>query len=201
MPIKPNREYRAMSLMKPSEQKRLQTDFYVEGYATTFNDPYVLFENEGGKYFEVVDRNALNGADMGDVIMQLDHQGRVRARTSNGTLGIETDNHGLFTYADLGKTSASRELHEDISSGLITKMSWAFTVDEDEYDKSNRTRIIKRIKKVYDISAVSLPANPGTEIFARSWVDGVIEQELQELQQRQRELELARAKYYYIGVI
>jgi len=189
-----------MSLMKPSEQKRIQTDFYVEGYATTFNDPYVLFESEGNKYFEVIDRSALDGADISDVIMQLDHQGRVRARTSNGTLGIEPDDHGLFSYADLGKTSASRELHEDISSGLITKMSWAFTVDADEYDKANRTRVIKRIKKVYDISAVSIPANPGTEISARSYFDGVIEAERQELARRQKELELLKAKYFYMGV-
>jgi len=100
----------------------------------------------------------------------------------------------------LGKTSASRELHEDISSGLITKMSWAFTVDADEYDKANRTRVIKRIKKVYDISAVSIPANPGTEISARSYFDGVIEAERQELARRQKELELLKAKYFYMGV-
>lgn len=200
MPIKPNREYRAMSLLAPTEQKRLDSDFYVEGYATTFDTPYELYEMEGNKYFEVVDRNALNGADMDDVIMQYDHSGRVRARTSNKTLGLEADNHGLFTYADLGKTGASRELYEDISSGLITKMSWAFTVADDEYDRTNRTRTIKRIKKIYDISAVSIPANPGTEISARSWVDGVIEQEMQELQQRQRELELIKAKYFYMGV-
>ena len=98
-----------MSLMKPSEQKRLQTDFYVEGYATTFNDPYMLFEIEGNKYFEVIDRGALDGADVSDVIMQLDHQGRVRARTSNRTLGIEPDDHGLFTFADLSRSSAARE--------------------------------------------------------------------------------------------
>ena len=200
MPVKPNREYRAMSLMKPSEQKRIQTDFYVEGYATTFNDPYVLFESEGNKYFEVIDRGALDGADVSDVIMQLDHQGRVRARTSNRTLGIEPDDHGLFTYADLSRSSAARELHEDITSGLITQMSWAFTVDKDEYDKSNRTRVIKRIRKVYDVSAVSFPANPGTEISARSYFDGVIEAERQELARRQRELELTKAKYFYMGV-
>jgi HK97 family phage prohead protease len=189
-----------MSLMKPSEQKRLQTDFYVEGYATTFNDPYMLFEIEGNKYFEVIDRGALDGADVSDVIMQLDHQGRVRARTSNRTLGIEPDDHGLFTFADLSRSSAARELYEDITSGLITQMSWAFTVDKDEYDKSNRTRVIKRIRKVYDVSAVSIPANPGTEISARSYFDGVIEAERQELARRQRELELTKAKYFYMGV-
>ncbi|MHC1786125.1 MAG: HK97 family phage prohead protease [Christensenellales bacterium] len=201
MPVKTEREYRAMGLMQTSQQKRLDSDAYVEGYATTFNDPYVMGERDGMKYYEMIDRSALDGADFHDVIMQYDHSGRVRARTSNKTLGIEPDERGLFVYADLSKSGAARELYEDISSGLITKMSWAFTVDEDEYDKSSRTRVIKRIKKIYDVSAVSIPANPGTDISARSYFDGVIEEELQELQQRQSELELARKRYEYIGVI
>lgn len=200
MPIKPDREYRSMPLLSPSEVKRIQTDFYVEGYATTFNDPYVLFESDGKQYKEMVDRNALVGADMSDIIMQYDHAGRVRARTSNGSLGAEPDSHGLFMFADLSKSTAARELFEDISSGMITRMSWAFTVAEDEYDEKNRTRIIKRIRKVYDLSAVSIPANPGTEISARSYFDGVIEAEKQELLRRQSELELALKRYDYTGV-
>jgi uncharacterized protein len=196
MPIKQNREYRAMPLLSIANKKRMDSDFYVEGYATTFDDPYELYEYDGVKYFEVISRDALVGADISDVIMQLDHTGRVRARTSNQTLGIEPDNHGLFTYADLSKSSASRELYEDITSGLITKMSWAFTIADEDYDKKTHTRIIKRIKKVYDVSAVSIPANAGTDISARSYFDGVIEAERREALAR---LELAKAKYFYGG--
>lgn len=192
MPIKPDREYRSMPLMSPSDVKRIQTDFYVEGYATTFNDPYVMFERDGKQYKEMVDRDALNGTDLSDIIMQYDHAGRVRARTSNGTLGVEPNERGLFMFADLSRSGAAKELYEDISTGLITRMSWAFTVADDEYDEKNRTRIIKRIRKVFDLSAVSIPANPGTEISARSYFDGVIEAELQELQRRQKELELSK---------
>ena len=151
------------------------------------------------KYLEVIGRHALDDADMSDVIMQYDHQGRVRARTSNGTLFLEPDNHGLFNYGDLSRSSAARELHEDINSGLITRMSWAFTVSDDEYDKVNHTRVINKVKKVYDVSAVSIPANDATEISARSYFDGVIEMELRESQERQKELELAKAKYFYFG--
>lgn len=200
MPIKPDREYRSMPLMSPSDVKRIQTDFYVEGYATTFNDPYVMFERDGKQYKEMVDRDALNGTDLSDIIMQYDHAGRVRARTSNGTLGVEPNERGLFMFADLSRSGAAKELYEDISTGLITRMSWAFTVADDEYDEKNRTRIIKRIRKVFDLSAVSIPANPGTEISARSYFDGVIEAELQELQRRQKELELSKAKYFFIEV-
>lgn len=175
-------------------EKRFDTDQYVEGMATTFNDPYLLYENDGIKYFEVIDRDALAEADVSDVIMQYNHEGKVLARQSNKTLGIESTEKGLFIFADLSKSRAAKDLYEEIANGLITKMSWAFVVGEDSYNKDTRTRTITRIKKVYDISAVSYPANNGTEISARSWVDGVIETEKQELLERQ----LAIAKHNFI---
>lgn len=187
-----------MNLMVPAkDQKRFQSDYYIEGHATTFDAPYVLYEYEGNKYYEIVDRNALAGADMRDVIMQYDHAGKVLARQTNKTLGLEPDKNGLFTFADLSKSRAAQDMYEEIQNGLITKMSWAFTVGEDSYDSETRTRKILRIKKIYDVSAVSYPANGDTQIAARSYIDGVIEGEKQELLRRQ--LELKRAKYFYGG--
>ena len=174
--------------MEPNQtQKRIETDFYVEGFATTF-EPYELFEVDGVTYYEQIDRNAFINADMSDVIMQYDHTGRVMARQSNGSLIIEPNDDGLFICADLSKSNASRELYEDISQGLVTKMSWAFTIAEEEFDRDTRTRLIKRVKKVYDVSAVSIPANDDTLISARSFFDGVIEEEKQELLERRRQL-------------
>jgi len=147
-----------------------------------------LYEWDGVQYFEEIDRHALDGADLSDVIMQYDHQGKVLARLSNGTLGIEPDDNGLFIYADLSKSAAAKELYEEIKNGLVTKMSWAFTVAEDSYDRETRTRRILRIKKVYDVSAVSIPANGDTDISARSWLDGVIEAERQELLERKKRI-------------
>lgn len=168
-----------MPLLIPAQaNKRFDTDYYVEGYATTFDDPYVMWEYDGIQYKEVIDRHALDGADLSDVIMQFDHSGRVFARTGkSNTLLIEPQDHGLFMAADLSKTEQARSMHEDIAAGLITKMSWAFTVQEDSYDRETHTRRILKIKKVYDVSAVSFPANPSTDISARSWIDGVIEAE------------------------
>lgn len=189
MPYKPaQREYRAIVLPLQTQEtnKRIDTDYYVEGYATTFDEPYLLYEIDGIKYYEKIDRNALEGADISDVIMQYDHQGKVLARLSNGTLGIEPTEKGLFIYADLSKSQEARELYEEIKNGLVTKMSWAFTVADEEYDKETRTRIIKRIKKVYDVSAVSIPANDGTIISARSFINGLIEKEQQELLERRK---------------
>lgn len=137
--------------------------------------------------------DALDGADLSDVIFQYDHEGKVLARQSNGTLEIRPDDEGLFVAADLSNTAASRELHEEIDKGLVTKMSWAFTIADEEYDRESRTRIIKRIKKVYDVSAVSIPANNDTLINARSFFDGVIEEEQQELLKRKRQA--LRLKY------
>ena len=169
-----------MPLLTPTaaSSRRFESDYYVEGYATTFDDPYVLYECDGVQYKEVIDRHALDGADLSDVIMQFDHAGRVFARTGkSNTLIVEPQDHGLFVAADLSKTEQARSMHEDIAAGLVSKMSWAFTVQEDSYDRETHTRRILKIKKVYDVSAVSFPANPSTELSARSWLDGVIEAE------------------------
>ena len=180
MPVKTDREYRAMPLLTPTaaSSRRFDSDYYVEGYATTFDDPYVLCECDGVQYREVIDRHALDGADLSDVIMQFDHAGRVFARTGkSNTLIVEPRERGLFVAADLSKTEQARSMHEDIAAGLVSKMSWAFAVQEDSYDRETHTRRILKIKKVYDVSAVSFPANPSTDISARSWLDGVIEAE------------------------
>ena len=179
MPVCKDREYRAMSLLLPPQaaEKRLDSEYYVEGYATTFDDPYVLYEYDGVKYREQIDRHALEGADLSDVIMQYDHAGRVLARNTNGTLLLEPNERGLFIAADLSKSEAARSMYEEIGSGLVTRMSWAFRVEKDAYDRATRTRTILKIAKVYDVSAVSMPANPSTEISARSWLHGVMEAE------------------------
>lgn len=187
MPVVKEREYRALAapLVAANTNKRIDTDFYVEGYATTFNQPYVLYEFEDGtKYYEVIDRHALDNADMSDVIMQYDHEGRVFARQSNKSLIIEPDDNGLFIAADLGRTDLARGLHQDISAGMINKMSWAFVVLEDSYDRETHTRTILKIKKVYDVSAVSIPANDATNIAARNFARGRYEAEQRELLER-----------------
>lgn len=175
-------------LIPTAAEKRIDTDFYVEGYATTFDKPYLLYEWDGNKYYERIDRNALAGADMSDVIMQYNHEGKVLARLSNGTLGVEANDNGLFTFADLSKSRAAQDMFEEIKNGLVTKMSWAFRVSEDSYDRDTRTRTILKIAKVYDVSAVSIPANADTDISARSYFDGVIEREQQERLERRKKL-------------
>ena len=145
MPVVKEREYRQMfqPLMIPqgTTEKRFDTDFYVEGFATTFDKPYVMYEYGGIKYCEVIDRNALVGADLSDVIMQFDHSGMVFARNKMAknkppSLLLEPQESGLFIAANLSLTEEAKRLYASIDAGLICKMSWAFTVSEDAYNKN-----------------------------------------------------------------
>ncbi len=182
-----------MSLLSPlqnqTKAKRIDSDFYVEGYAATY-EPYLLCNDiDGNPIYEQILRSAFNGADMSDVIFQLNHQGTVFARQSNQTLIVEPDEIGLFTAADLGKTTSSKQMFEEISAELITKMSWSFLPDYStlEYNKDTRTIIHHKIIKIFDVSAVSSPANNASEISARSFCNGEIEKMQQEWLKRERQ--------------
>ena len=191
--LKNEMQVRAMQVFAPAaETKRLDSNFYVEGYAARY-EPYVLFEDADGPIYERFERGCFDNCDMSDIIFQFNHQGTVMARQSNGSLIVEVADGGLFTAADLGRTEAARRLYEEISAGMITKMSWGFYPGTYYYDKESRTIVHKTVKKVFDVSAVSIPANQNTEINARGWVDGVIGQAARseaELEERRRKLRL-----------
>ena len=184
MAVKSDREYRDMTMEirtaenaeAPDERK------IVRGYASTFNEPYTLFETDDWRFNEVVDARAFDNTDMSDVIMQYDHEGRVFARMSNETLKVTPDERGLLIEADLGGTELGRQLFEEIRGGYTNKMSFGFTVDgEDTVDtkdtdgKALTVRTITSVRKLYDVSAVSLPANDATSISVRNLTDGEIE--------------------------
>lgn len=179
--VKADREYRSADI---KEFRADDEKYIVEGYATTW-EAYLLYEDGETKIYEQVDSKAFEGTDFSDCVFNYNHEGRVYARTRNNTLHLAIDEHGLKVTADLSSTTASREMYEEIKSGLIDQMSFAFVVDDEEWDQRNHTRTIKHIRKVYDVSAVSLPANPTTEISARSWCDGVIAAEKAERLERE----------------
>lgn len=202
---KSDREYRAMS-MAIEEMEEGEERYVVTGYASTFDEPYLLYRGEDYEVWEKVDRNAFAETDMDDVIMQYDHMGRVFARKKNNTLMIDPDETGLFVRADLGGTDIGRQLYQEIKGGYTDKMSFGFTVAADTRDISEDAegyakvmRTITKIGKLYDVSAVSIPANPGTSISAR-FLDGAIEEikaerlKAQELREaRQALMERAKA--------
>ena len=208
MAVKSDREYRDMTMeVRTAETEEAPEERkVVTGYASTFNEPYTLYENDDWRFNEVVDARAFDNTDMSDVIMQYDHEGRVFARMSNNTLTVIPDERGLLIEADLGGTELGRQLFEEIRGGYTNKMSFGFTVDgEDILDtkdvdgKDLTVRTITSVRKLYDVSAVSLPANDATSISVRSLTDGEIERiraerlEAEALELRRRKL-LARAK-------
>ena len=192
MPIKTDREYRNIDVTLMETRKGEDGVMTVEGYATTFNQPYRLTGDDKVTVNEQVDRDAFSGTDMTDVIMQYDHQGPVFARISNNTLRLEADEHGLKVTAYLGGTERGRQLFEEIAGGYTTKMSFGFTVAGEKKERSKDAeghvtilRTITRVGKLFDVSAVSLPANDATEISARSIGDGLIAEVLEEVQARE----------------
>ena len=180
---KEGREYRSMTV-RIAERADEDDKKIVEGYATTFNDPYLLYrDRDGWELWEEVDPGAFSGCDMSDVIMQYDHEGRVFARIRNNTLTVAPDEKGLFITADLGGTEIGRGLYEEIAGGYTDRMSFGFTVAKDKREEvtdENGKTVVKRtileIGKLFDVSAVSLPANPGTAIYSARGIDGVIEE-------------------------
>lgn len=185
MPAKSEREYRSMTVEIRQPEEGQEEKKVVEGYASTFNDPYVLWDDKWVTYREQISPKAFDETDMKDVIMQYDHHGRVFARITNGTLSVQPDERGLHIEADLGGTELGRQLYEEIRGGYTDKMSFGFTVNKDEElrteDEDGHVDILRTItgiEKLYDVSAVSIPANPSTSIGAelRSRIDGVIEE-------------------------
>mgnify|MGYP003369219634 FL=1 len=173
------REYRAMTMRALGDSDAM----IVEGYATTFNQPYMLYDGGDYRVMEQIAPTAFAQCDMTDVIMQYDHEGRVFARNRNNTLALSIDATGLKMTADLGGTDIGRQLYQEIKGGYTDKMSFGFVVAEDQRTSTmdhntgveTVLRTITKIKKLYDVSAVSIPANDMTSISARRFVDGVID--------------------------
>lgn len=185
MALKNDREYRSFEMLKRERREDDESSFLVEGYASTFEE-YTLFEDDEYIWRERIEPTAFNDTDMSDVVFLLDHTGRVYARTKNGTVTLSVDEKGLFTQTDLSKTEAARGVFEDIEVGNYSQMSFAFRVrrEDQHWDERNLqdgktviTRIIDRVEKVFDISAVGFPANPTTDIgvATRAAFDGAIE--------------------------
>ena len=196
---KTDREFRAFRSfeLKELRSEEGERQDYVHGVPVVFNTPTCLFEYEGVKFYEQIDRHAFDNCDMSDVIFNYKHVGRVAARIRNNTLKLAINDVGMEMDAFLGGTQFGRDLLEDIRGGYIDKMSFAFVVAEDgeEYDQATHTRTITRIKKLYDVSAVDIPAYDTTSISARDFFSEEYEKEKRALEQAKlREICIAKSK-------
>lgn len=195
---KTGREIRVFSDFKLKEQRSedgSERQDYVHGIPVVFNTPTCLYEFEGVKFYEQIDRHAFDNCDMSDVIFNYNHGGRVAARIRNNTLKLSLNDVCMEMDAFLGGTEYGRNLLEEIRGGYIDKMSFAFVVADDEYDPATHTRTITRIKKLYDVSVVDIPAYDQTSISARSFFEVEYEKEKRALEQaRLREICIAKTK-------
>lgn len=175
-----DRQYRAFEFDVVDEENKI-----VEGRAVVFEQPTVLFEMDGIKYYEIIDRNAFNNANMKDVVFVENHEGTPGARTRNNTLQLEIRDDGLYSRADLSKSSKGPSIYSDIKNGIYDRMSFSFTVRKDSYDKATRTRKILEIDRLFDVSVVTFPAYEQTSISARSFFEAEAEKERIEMRLRE----------------
>lgn len=187
-----NKELRAFSI---AEFRQEGDELIVSGMPVVFNSPTVMYEIDGIQYKEIIDARAFDSADLSDVIMNYNHGGKVVARLRNKTLNMNIGTNGVDITAYLGGTQEGRNLYEEIKGGYIDKMSFAFTVADEEYDQPTHTRVIKKIKKLYDVAAVDIPAYEQTNISARNYFSLEHEKEVRALEQaRLKELIIAKTK-------
>ena len=178
-----------------TEDKKME----IKGYAAVFNSP----ETYG--YTEVIAPTAFEGSDLSDVVLRYNHNDNfmVLARTRNKSLELNVDEKGLFIDAVLqDDITEHRDIFNAIKSGLIDKQSFAFVVDEDNYDYDTDTRTITKIGKVFDVSVVDQPFYNDTDVsVARNESDEFLERRKQlreeheaELAEEKRKAELKEAK-------
>ncbi len=172
--LKSDRMYRTFTNLQTRQEQvanddgQEQQEMIVEGQAVTFEKETVLFKCGDTEYKEVIDRNAFKEADMSDVIFNYNHGGKVVARTRNKTLELYIDANGLNMRARLDGTEEGRKLYEEIKGGYIDRMSFSFTIKEESYNQEEHLWRVLKVDKLYDVSAVDIPAYDTTSISARS---------------------------------
>lgn len=172
-PIKGNAEMRSFSMPDISAD---DTGNVIQGHAAVFGQTAVI----GGMYKETIARGAFDTTDFTDVLFTANHNlmaiplARSRNNNSNSTLQLQVDDQGLNTRAslDVDDNVDSKALYSAVKRGDINGMSFIFTVSDDEWtglddDTAMPSRTINAISKVYEVSAVSMPAYDGTDISAR----------------------------------
>ena len=190
--IKNSIQYRVFSGLEMNESENKLT---LRGTPIVFDKKTVLWEYDGIKFYEVIDRNALIGADMNDFVFNYNHGGRVYARTRNGTITYQITERGLDCEITLdGGDEGHRQLYRDVKNKLIDKMSFSFRISEEKYNKTTRTFTVTGIERLYDVSAVDFAAYDDTYIAARkrdtttSWFELEYNREKAELEAQRRKL-------------
>ena len=185
------REYRSFELRKKNAE---DDSMILEGRAVVFDSPEVMWEDGETKYYEQISKDAFKDAKIDDVILNLNHEGQALARTRNKTLVLDLNDDGLDIAADMSKSRASRDAYEAVQNGLLDKMSFAFTVEQDSYNAKTHTRTIEKIDRLYDVSLVNFPAYEATSVSARSYFAAKAEAERQAAEAAEQAAEAVRVR-------
>ena len=161
----------------------------LEGYALVFNNETLIGDEEYG-FIEEIDSRSLSETKMKDVPMKYNHMDSflIIARTKNQSLSLTVDSIGLKVRAELLDTNTNQDIYKMVRSGLLDKMSFAFTVDEQVWNREGRIpkRIITKIDRLYDVSVVDTPAYDATSIYARSLESMELELKAMELEEQEQ---------------
>ena len=172
-----------------------------------------------GWFDEIIESGALDNADLTDVRFLVNHDmsripvARSRRNNGNSTMQLMPNEFGMDIRANIDtvNNSESRALRSAVERGDITGMSFAFSVDDEEWtelETDHPTRHIKKIGSVVEVSAVTFPAYDATEIYARSKealdnaraaLEKARSTDAKLLESRNKELELLKEKTKLLG--
>lgn len=194
-----NRMFECRAAEPSPEGGDQEGDMILEGKAVSFDDETELFEYEGTKVFESIDRHALDTTETRNCFLKFNHSDEVMpmARTKNGSLRLDIREDGMYIRAKLSDTTAGKDLYTLVKDGTLDKMSFAFTIDEEDRleaeDGKKVTYKVKKIRQLYDVAVVPLPAYDNTEIYARRLGDVETRREQLESEKRKRDLDAKKA--------
>lgn len=161
-----------MKEIRTANLETTQDELTLTGWPIVFDTPTSINDPDGRTYTEIIERGALDFADLHDSTLIYNHdENRVPLARTPGTMTLEVAERGLYMVAKLaGDNQTSREVYSAVRRGDLSGMSFAFTVPEggSSYDPVTNTRTISRIAKVYEVSVVPFPAYPTTSVEARS---------------------------------
>lgn len=137
------------------------------GHAATFDDPYEVWD-----FDEQIKKGAFDEAIKDDDVRALFNHNpdKVLGRKKAGTLRLSTDKVGLVSEIDLPDTPTGNEVRTLVERGDVDQMSFAFSVVEEAWEHKEKGRDLRTIIKasLHDVSPVTYPANPKTDIAVRS---------------------------------
>lgn len=151
-------------------ERRSEGSPVLVGHAAVFNASSL----DLGGFREIVAPGAFAATIVEDDIRALfNHDpNHVVGRNRAGTLRLSEDTRGLAFEIDLPDTQTARDLAVSIERGDISGNSFGFQTVEDRWERGDagELRTLVRVR-LFDVSPVTYPAYPQTDVALRSLED------------------------------